>query len=97
MKDDPMSIAAANTLAKAFLSESEMKPPNSMTLETILPVLQQQKQCPDSVSLTLMLAHAQNADRRHAESLQTYFQAFCSISESKVWNIKSGLLVKISH
>ena len=77
IKNDPFSIAASNTLTKSFLRESEIRPPNSILMEQALPVTQYRRQEPQSLPFTLMSAHVQNIDRRHAEALQVYFESFC--------------------
>jgi len=72
------SIAAANTLCKSFLTQSELRPPNSMSMQGVLPLplLRAQRDHPDSVPFTLMLAHAENARRKHLDSIRLYLNAF---------------------
>ena len=77
IKEDPFSIAASNILSKSFLTEAEMRPPNSILMEQSLPVTQYRRQEQQSLPFTLMSAHVQNIDRRHAEACQIYFESFC--------------------
>lgn len=74
---DSDSIPKANTLARLLLNIPQTKGPGTGAIEVVLPVQKLFNQYPQSLGATLLSAHEYASQRKCAESLDKYLDAFC--------------------